>query len=280
MNETPPDAGAASAPVLVRRHRLSTRAWHWLNVVAVFTLLMSGLTIFNAHPRLYWGQYGANFDRPWLKIDASRDGSRGYVQVGSLRMETTGVLGAWEKDGRLSNRAFPHWMTLPSHYSLSEGRKYHFLGAWLLAIAGVLYLLWSLLNRHVMRDLLPRRGELAPAHLWQDVKDHARLRFPRGEAAARYNVLQKLAYVSVLFVILPVMVLTGLGMSPTMNAGWGGILDLFGGRQSARSVHFIAAMALVVFIVVHLLMVVLAGPVNEVRSMITGRFRLPPEKGR
>ena len=264
--------------VIVRRHRLSTRAWHWLNVIAVLTLLMSGLSIFNAHPRLYWGEYGANFDRAWLKIDTTRDGQRGYLAVGSLRVETTGVLGLWEKDGRWTSRAFPHWMTLPSHYSLSEGRKYHFLGAWLLAIAGALYLVWSLVNRHVTRDLLPRRVELSPRHLWQDVKDHARLRFPRGEAAARYNVLQKLAYLLVLFVLLPVIVLTGLGMSPMMNAGWGWILDLFGGRQSARSVHFLAAFALVIFIVVHLLMVLLAGPVNEVRSMITGRFRLPPEK--
>ncbi|GGD32636.1 hypothetical protein GCM10010989_03360 [Croceicoccus pelagius] len=263
---------------MVRRHRASTRAWHWLNVVAVFTLLMSGMTIFNAHPRLYWGQYGANPDQPWLRIYATR-GGEGFLRVGPLEVETTGVLGVWEKDGRTQTRAFPHWMTLPSNYSLAEGRKYHFLGAWLLAIAGTLYLLWSLANRHVWRDLLPRRNEIAPRHLWQDVKDHARLRLPRGEAAARYNPLQKLAYLSVLFVILPVMVLTGLGMSPMMNASWGWILDLFGGRQSARSVHFIAACLLVAFIVVHLVMVVIAGPVNEIRSMITGRFRLPPEKG-
>lgn len=262
---------------VVRRHRLSTRAWHWLNVVAVFTLLMSGLTIFNAHPRLYWGQYGANPDDPWLRIGATQSGD-GYLRIGTIRIDTTGVLGSWQKDGRQVVRAFPHWMTLPAHYNLAEGRKYHFLGAWLLAICGVLYLLWSLVNRHVGRDLLPERGELAPRHLWQDVKNHARLRFPRGEAAVRYNILQKLAYLALLFVLLPAMVLSGLGMSPTMNASWGWILDLFGGRQSARSVHFIAAMLIVLFILVHLAMVVLAGPVNEIRSMITGRFRIPPEK--
>lgn len=267
-----------AAPRIIKRHLLSTRAWHWLNVVAVFTLLMSGLTIFNAHPRLYWGEYGANFDRAWLRIDATPDGQSGYVRVGPARLDTTGVLGLWQKDGRWTERAFPHWMTLPAGYNLAEGRKYHFLGAWMLAIAGALYLLWSLVNGHLRRDLLPRRGELSPAHLWQDVKNHARLRFPRGEAAARYNPLQKLAYLSVLFVLLPLMVLTGLGMSPTMNAGWGWILDLFGGRQSARSVHFITGLLIAGFIVVHLIMVVLAGPVNEVRSMITGRFRLPPEK--
>jgi len=263
---------------VVRRHRVSTRAWHWLNVAAVFTLLMSGLTIFNAHPRLYWGQYGANPDPAWLQIGVANGGTEGYLRIGTWRIETTGVLGLWEKDGRSRTHAFPHWMTLPANYSLSLGRKYHFLGAWMLALAGLLYLLWSAANRHIWRDLLPRRTELTPSHLWRDIRNHAGLRLPRGAAAARYNTLQKLAYLSVLFVLLPVMVLTGLGMSPTMNASWGWILDLFGGRQSARSIHFITAMLLVLFILVHLVMVVIAGPVNEIRSMITGRFRLPPER--
>ena len=266
---------------IVKRHRISTRVWHWVNVVAVFTALMSGLMIFNAHPRLYWGQYGANTDYAWFEIDDRRsgDGSReGFVRLGALEMETTGVLGVWSKDGRQSARAFPHWMTLPANYSLAAGRRYHFLAAWLLGIAGVLYLFWSLLNRHVKRDLLPRREELSPRHIWQDVKDHARLRLPTGEATAKYNILQKLAYLGVLFLLLPLIVLTGLGMSPMMNTSWSFILDLFGGRQSARSVHFIAAGLMVAFIVVHLAMVVLAGPINEIRSMITGRFRLPEGK--
>ena len=252
--------------------------WHWLNVVAVFTLLMSGLSIFNAHPRLYWGSYGADYDYPWLQIGSRDVGHEGYLRIGRVRIETTGVLGASQRDGRQVRRAFPDWMTLPAHYSLADGRKYHFLAAWLLAITGALYLAWSLLNRHVGRDLLPRRGELAPSHLWRDIRDHARLRLPRGAAAARYNVLQKLAYLVVLFVLLPAMVLTGLGMSPTINTASPWILDLLGGRQSARSIHFIAAMLIAGFILVHLVMVVIAGPVNEIRSMITGRFRLPPER--
>lgn len=257
---------------------MSTRLWHWLNAAAVFVLLMSGLSIFNAHPRLYWGQYGANDDYAWLQIGSTGGGSAGYLRVGNLRLDTTGVLGAWDWDGQRKTRAFPHWATLPAQYSLSDGRKYHFLGAWIMGVAGALYMVWSLVNRHLRRDLWPSGAELTPRHLWQDIANHARLRLPRGEAAARYNILQKLAYLAVLLVLLPLMVLTGLTMSPTMNAGWGWLLDLFGGRQSARSVHFIGAALLLAFIVVHLVMVVLAGPVNEVRSMITGRFRLPPAK--
>ena len=130
----------------------------------------------------------------------------------------------------------------------------------------------------MQRDLAPSRQELRPRHLWQDVKDHARLRFHTGEAARRYNVLQKLSYVGVIFGLLPAMVLTGLTMSPGVNAAWPWLLDLFGGRQSARSIHFICAALLAGFIVVHLLMVVLAGPLNELRSIVTGWYRLPEER--
>jgi thiosulfate reductase cytochrome b subunit len=265
---------AGSKRPLVYRHRLSTRIWHWINAVAVFVMLMSGLMIFNAHPRLYWGQFGANFDRPWLQIGAT--GTQGQLQIGSLTIPTTGVLGRWQdKAGNVQTRAFPGWATIPSYYSLSGARRWHLAFAWILAIGAVAYWLTSLLNRHVQRDLAPRRGELRPSHIWHDIKQHARLRFPTGEAATRYNILQKLSYLGVLFLLLPLIILTGLTMSPAIDAAWPWLLDLFGGRQSARSIHFICAMLFAAFILVHLVMVLLAGPYNEVRSMITGRYRLP-----
>jgi len=117
-----------------------------------------------------------------------------------------------------------------------------------------------------------------PSHIWHDIQEHARLRFPTGDAALRYNILQKLSYVAVIFLLLPLMVLTGLAMSPAMDASWPWLLDLFGGRQSARSIHFICAALLLGFILVHLTMVLLAGPINEIGSMITGRFRVPPDR--
>ena len=262
---------------LVKRHRLSTRLWHWTNAVAIIVLLMSGLSIFNAHPRLYWGSYGANFDEPWLEIYSEDE--RGYLEIGDWRWETTGVLGRWtEPDGDISTRAFPHWSTIPGYYSLATGRLWHFFFAWVLVLGGLAYWFWSFGNRHVQRDLAPKREELSPRHIWHDIKDHARLRFPTGAAALNYNILQKLSYLIVLFVLLPLIVLTGLTMSPTMNAAWPWLLDIFGGRQSARSIHFIVAFLITAFIAVHLIMVVLAGPLNEVRSMITGRFRLPKHR--
>lgn len=277
----PSDAPTAStAPKggdLVKRHRLSTRLWHWTNAIALLVLLMSGLMIFNAHPRLYWGQYGANFDPAWLEI-GSRSGA-GFLRVGGFEVETTGVLGVWRDDEAVTRRyAFPHWITIPSQYSLADARLWHLAFAWVLALPLIGYLLWSLINGHIWRDLRIRARELHPAHLWHDIKDHARLRFPTGAAALKYNILQKLAYVGVIFVLLPLIILTGLTMSPNLNAGLTPLLDLFGGRQSARSLHFIAAILLVGFFVIHMVMVVLAGPFNEVRSMITGRYRLPKER--
>lgn len=262
---------------LVKRHRLSTRLWHWTNAVTVLVLLMSGLSIFNAHPRLYWGSYGANFDAPWLEIGG--EGERGYLQIGNTQVTTTGVLGRWrDGEGNLSTRAFPSWATIPGFYSLATGRLWHLFFAWILVLSALAYWVWSFTNRHIQRDLAPKGGELKPRHVWHDIKQHARLRFPTGAAALNYNILQKLSYLLVLFVLLPLIVLTGLTMSPNMDVAWQWLLDLFGGRQSARSIHFIAAFLLVGFFVVHIVMVVLAGPFNEIRSMVTGRFRIPSKK--
>lgn len=230
-------------PDRVKRHRLSTRLWHWVNVVTVFILFMSGLMISNAHPRLYWGRYGANPDHAWLELPQ-----------------------------------FPGWITIPSTYSPADARVWHLAFAWLLALGLTAYLLWSLANGHLRRDLHITRREWAPAHLWQDIKDHAALRFPTGEAAAQYNVLQKIAYCGVLFGLIPLLVATGLALSPAMNAAWHWLPELFGGRQSARSFHFLAAWGLAGFFLLHIAMVVLAGPINELRSMITGWYRLPPPR--
>jgi thiosulfate reductase cytochrome b subunit len=271
LEATPPSGGD-----VVRRHRLSTRVWHWVNALTFFIMLMSGLMIFNAHPRLYWGEYGANYDPAWLQIGVEE--GRGYLRIGEVSVDTTGVLGRQTVAGRPQNRAFPGWATIPSSYDLALSRRWHLTFAWVFALGFVAYAVGSLVNGHLRRDLLPRPAELAPGHVWHDVKAHATLDFPKGEAARRYNVLQKLAYLGVLVVLIPVMILSGLTMSPSMDATWPWLLDVFGGRQSARSIHFIAAWALVAFFVVHVVMVVLAGPINEIRSMITGRYRLPEEK--
>ena len=255
---------------VVYRHRLATRVWHWINALTIFVMLMSGMMIFNAHPQLYWGQYGADDDHSWLEI-GSTDDHHGFLRVGTLTIPTTGVLGYTQSQ----DVAFPPLVTIPTSYDLAGARSWHFFFAWFLVIPTLLYWIWSVATHHLQRDLAPEPQELQPRHLLRDIANHARLRFPTGEAARRYNVLQKLAYLSVLFGLLPLVVLTGLTMSPGVDAAWPWLLDIFGGRQSARSIHFLCATGLAGFILVHLTMVLLAGPWNEVRSMLTGHYRLP-----
>ncbi|TFW29999.1 cytochrome b/b6 domain-containing protein [Duganella callida] len=262
--------------VLVHRHALLTRVTHWINAVCLGFLLLSGLQIFNAWPSLYWGQYGADADHSWLSIGATQEHGqpRGSVRIGATAIPTTGVLGLSKVDGQLTERAFPTWLTLPSYQDLAEGRRWHFFFAWCFVFNGAAYLAYAVLSDHLRRDLLPSRGQLAPRHVWREVLDHARLRFPKGQEARRYNVLQKLSYLGVIGVLLPLMVLTGLTMSPGMNAVAPLLLDLFGGRQSARALHFISASLLVTFVVVHIAMVLLSGVWNNLRSMITGRYAI------
>src|SRR3546814_592371 len=218
------------------------------------------------------------FDPAWLAIGSTAD--TGYLRIGDWKVETTGVLGRWTNaEGIEKTWAFPGWATIPTSYSLADGRRWHLFFAWVLAIGLTLYMLWTVFAGHLGKDLHVRRAEWSRRHIWRDIKDHARLRFPKGAAAARYNILQKLSYIGVIFILLPLMIATGLTMSPGMNAAWPWLLDLFGGRQSARSIHFIVAALLLAFFIVHLIMVLLAGPYNEIRSMITGRYRLPAERG-
>jgi thiosulfate reductase cytochrome b subunit len=256
---------------LVYRQRLATRVTHWTWAVCLFFLLLSGLQIFNAHPTLYLGdQSGFDFDNAVLSIGAveTPDGLRGVTRIGGWEIGTTGVLGVSGGEAR----AFPGAVTIPSGTSLATGRIVHFFFAWVLVATLAVWALAGLVNGH-LRDLIPTVRDLKS--LPRDIADHARLRFHH---TRRYNVLQKLAYASVLFVFLPVMILTGLCMSPGFNAAAPWLLDVFGGRQTARTIHFAVMVALVGFFLVHMLMILAAGPLNELRSIVTGWYRIDPEE--
>ncbi|NJR77573.1 DUF4405 domain-containing protein [Sphingomonas sp. 36D10-4-7] len=225
---------------VVHRHALPTRLWHWINAVAIVVLIGSGLGISNAHPRLYWGRYGATFDHAWWQLPR-----------------------------------FPAWLTIPAGYNLAISRRWHLFFALVLAFGLLAYMIASLLNRHFQRDLRLRRRDLTRAHLAADWRAHLALRFHDPEDPRAYNAFQKISYVLVVFLALPLVILTGLALSPAMAAAWPWLLDLFGGRQSARSLHFLAMIAIAAFTIVHLALVILAGAWNEVRSMLTGRWRVP-----
>ena len=284
LTADPPDA-AAPPPVKVERgreviyrHRLPVRLTHWINALAIVVLIGSGLNIFNAHPALYWGLKGSDRDSAsavaWIGVERTPAGPRGVATIGPLKLNTTGVLGWSKQGGEWVGRAWPAWITIPGPVNLADARRWHFFFAWVLAINGLAYLLWSLFSRHIQRDLWPTVDDLKA--IPRSLLEHLRNRHPTGEAAKRYNVLQRLAYLG-LIVAVAGMVTTGLSMSPGFNAFAPWLLDLFGGRQSARTLHFLCFGLIFVFILAHLAQVMLAGPVNEVRSIVTGRYAVPPD---
>jgi thiosulfate reductase cytochrome b subunit len=256
---------------LVYRQRLLTRITHWLWAVSLFFLMLTGLQIFNAFPSLHIGlEAGFDYDNAILSIGAAEVGGevRGITRILGTRFDTTGFLGV--SDGEV--RAFPAALTIPSDQGLATGRIIHFFFAWVLVITLAVWLVASALNGH-LRRMLPTWADLRA--LPRDIADHARLRFHH---PADYGVLQKLAYGSVLFLALPLMILTGLSMSPGFNAAAPWLLDLFGGRQTARTIHFLTMVALILFFAVHMAMILLAGPLNEMRSILTGWYRTDGDK--
>ncbi|MEO9338228.1 cytochrome b/b6 domain-containing protein [Mesorhizobium sp. SB112] len=273
--ETPISESAIKKP-LIYRQRLWTRLTHWLWAIALFFLLLSGLQIFNAHPTLYVGkQSGFGFNNEVLALGSTNtaDGPAGYARIFGKSFDTTGVLGLSGSEADRSSRGFPAWATIPSYQDLGTGRVVHFFFAWVLVITLFGWLAGSLINGHLRRDLAPRAEDLR--NLPRDIIDHAKLRFHH---TREYNTLQKLAYGGVLFVVFPLIILTGLAMSPTMNAVIPFLADAFGGRQTARTIHFGMMLLLVGFFIVHMLMIVAAGPLNELRSIITGWYRIDPPK--
>ena len=217
----------------MKRHAVSTRLWHWLNLLCVVVLFMSGLTISNAHRRLYWGDWGFEASQAWLMVPR-----------------------------------FPDWMTIPGYYSLAVARDWHILTAWPFALGLLFMWIAMMVNRHFKRDIVTKRREWRPSAIWRDVVEHLKLNFDHHEG--KYNFLQKLAYGLVLGVFLPMMIFTGISISPGMEPTFGWLVDLLGGRQSARSLHFIFAFAIAGFFIVHVLLVILSGPIRQMRDMITG----------
>lgn len=217
----------------MKRHALSTRLWHWINALSVIVLFMSGLNISNAHRHLYWGQAGSDPDTAWMHV---------------IR--------------------FPGWATIPDYYSLAGARDWHVVFAWVFAVSLALFMLAALVNGHFRRDLATRWRDWRASSIAADVRAHLRFQFHR--AGSKYNFLQKASYGLVIFVLLPLMIVTGMAISPGTEAGLPWLGDLFGGRQSARSIHFLCAFGLFGFFIVHLLLVLVSGPIGQLRDMISG----------
>jgi thiosulfate reductase cytochrome b subunit len=255
---------------LAYRHNRITRTTHWINALALVILVMSGFQIFNAHPRLYWGSRSEP-DEAFLSIAATNvDGVvRGFFKIYGWQFDTTGVLGTQNTDMGPVTRAFPSWLTIPGYFWLAGGRRWHFFFAWIFALNGLLYIIYNVANGHI-RKFLPGPRDLARVPAMALYYLRIRKESPQQD---EYNPLQMMAYTSVFFILTPLVILSGMAMSPQLNMGINWLPAVFGGRQSARSIHFILTFLFAGFTFGHVLMVLTTGVLNNMRSMITGWYR-------
>ncbi len=264
---------ARPGAALVYRHNRITRLTHWLSALALMILFMSGLQIFNAHPRLYWGSTSEP-DKAFFAIGAAQDDgdARGFVELYGRRIDTTGFLGVQPGVFGPAARAFPSWLTVPGYYSLAAARRWHFFFGWLLALTGALYVMYNLAVGHLRKFLVtPRDLRKAPAMIAYYL--HLRKNSPQ---EGEYNPLQKIAYTAVFALLAPLVLLSGMAMSPQLDVAVHWLPAAFGGRQSARAIHFILAFGFLGFALGHVFMVLTQGFLNNMRSMTTGWYREKP----
>ncbi len=222
------------------RHSYNVRVCHWVNLIASGYLLVSGVHIFLDFPELYWGHTGY----------------QGYPAI--FKLSDWGM--SWDRAGELGDRMW--------------GRNYHITFAWVFLLNGVVYVGWNLATGYFRDQMSLARVELTPRRLWADLRRHLPWPGSTRVATSRDGTLQKVSYLLLIFVFVPLMILTGIAQSPGITAAAPVLLDIFGGRQSARSLHTVGTLVLVLFVVVHVFEVVATGAFNRIRSMITGKYAI------
>jgi len=257
MNASVPIGDAVSRPsatsvepvaVGQKRHAALVRVTHWLTTLAFLALLLSGGEIVFSHPRFYWGETGNVNMHPWLNLHVPS--SRDTVPTG-------------------------YGYVLPDQNGWS--RYLHFQAAWLAVATGLLYVLWGIFNGHFRKNLVPAPGDMTSKRLGASIREHLRFKRPGPGEAWSYNVLQRLSYLLVVFLLFPLMIWTGLAMSFGFDSAFPLAVRLLGGHQTARSLHFLVTILLVLFLLVHVVMIVVAGFRARMRAMITGRATPPTE---
>ena len=252
----PGSASAAASPAPVvsgtrrsSRHSVLVRLTHWITTLCFFALLVTGIEILISHPRFYWGETGNVLTEPLFKIPIPS--SRALVPTG-------------------------YGYVLPDQNGWS--RALHFEAAWVAVLTGLLYALSGLFSGHFRKDLLPRRADLSWRGLWSATAERLWFKRPKEAEASSYNLLQRLSYLFVIFVLFPLVIWTGLALSPAFDSAFPATVNLVGGRQSARTLHFFVTVALVLFLLVHIVMIFLAGFWRRTRAMITGRIATRTER--
>ncbi|MGD0988283.1 MAG: cytochrome b/b6 domain-containing protein [Candidatus Sulfotelmatobacter sp.] len=245
----PTAVSAVPTTTVQPRHSALVRVTHWITTLCFLALLVSGLEIVISHPRFYWGETGNDLTQPLFKLPIPA--SRNFVPTG-------------------------YGYVLPDQNGWS--RYLHFQAAWIVVLTGLLYAVWGLFKGHFRINLLPRKADLARRAFSNSIFNHLRFKRPSEEEAWSYNVLQRLSYLFVIFVLFPLVIWTGLAMSPAFVSSFPASVNVLGGQQSARTLHFFVTIALVLFLVVHVVMIFVAGFWGRMRAMITGRVAIPTER--
>jgi len=238
---------------IAARHSAWVKITHWLGTISFILLLITGIEIIMVHPRFYWGNVGNDLTPALFELPISRNYQHG----------------GWENTHPFFNSAsspVSASRTYDIFHQNGWGRSLHFLSAWMLVFTGIIYLLTALYTKHIQRNILPRKNELRYKQFYKDVADHLRMQiaFAKGP---QYGLLQKISYSVVLFFLVPVIILTGLTMSPAVTASCPFLLTIFYGAQSARTIHFFAAVLVVVFLIIHIVMIIRTGFKKQMMAM-------------
>ncbi len=240
------------------RHKRWVKASHWIVTLSFFTLTVTGFVILMAHPRLYWGEVGNDLTPALFELPISRNYHHG----------------GWEKSTPFFREAGSPVSASRTYEIFNQngwGRSLHFLSGWFLVLTGVIYLLAGIFSGHLRTYLVPGIKEFKLHLFWQDLVNHFRMRIPHAAKGPQYGLLQKCTYIIVIFFLLPVMILTGMTMSPAITAAYPFLLKIFFGAQSARTIHFFASVALILFLLLHVVMVIISGFKQQMRSMTWGK---------
>jgi len=225
------------------RHKRWVKSTHFIITLSFLALTVSGYVILMSHPRLYWGKAGNDLTPALFELPISRNYHHG----------------GWEKNIPFKHLTGSQVSAARTYDIFNEngwGRSTHFLAAWFLFAAGLIYFVAGFFSGHFRRNLAPARREFSMKLLWADFVSHFR---KQSYSSSKYGLLQKVTYLWVIFFLFPVIILTGFTMSPAITASYPFLLKIFFGHQSARTIHFFAAVLLVLFLLVHLVMVIRSG---------------------